>query len=503
MAENLSEMTGATQNCDGHCGVAVWNLDERSSTGLMSWPFDITGFPARWHCGTTWEKEPWLAWMHIISDLIIWFAYMSIPIALAYFILRKRDIGFPRILWLFCAFIAACGTGHFIEAMIFWYPLYRLAGLIKLITAVISLATVAAVIRIVPLALKLPGLAQMNEQLVAENARRREAEERYLELNLNLESSIAKRTAEIERRAVEFKEINAQLQQEMTRREDLQGQLIKASRQAGMADVATGVLHNVGNVLNSVNVSINVVRDKVRNSRVSQLEKAVLLLTEHRRDLATFLSSDERGKMLPEFLALGTAGLVAERDATLVELRSMDECVDHIKKVVNVQQSFASAPDVAAPTPVAELIEDAIKLNDASLDRHGIKVIRKYDLEGEIVTDRHKVLQILINLISNAKQAVMASDRADRQIVLMVVRGGPDRIRLAVADNGIGIPNENLTRIFNHGFTTKQDGHGFGLHAAALAARELRGRLSVVSGGPGSGACFTLELPTKALGNAI
>jgi len=111
--------------------------------------------------------------------------------------------------------------------------------------------------------------------------------------------------------------------------------------------------------------------------------------------------------------------------------------------------------------------------------------------------ERHKILQILINLLRNSKNACSESDRADKRLTVRVANG-EGRIKISVLDNGLGIPPENLARIFNHGFTTRQDGHGFGLHSSALAAKEIGGSLTVQSDGPGQGAAFTLELPCPA-----
>lgn len=141
---------------------------------ILTGMFDTTGFPPRWKCGT-WSDE--LGWLHIGSDVAIWAAYTAIPCVLAFFILRRKDVPFPRILWLFVAFIFACGTTHLIDAIIFWQPVYRLAGVVKFLTAVVSWGTVFALVQIAPKALHLPGLAKLNSQLEHEIAERKQAEE--------------------------------------------------------------------------------------------------------------------------------------------------------------------------------------------------------------------------------------------------------------------------------------------------------------------------------------
>jgi signal transduction histidine kinase len=147
----------------------------------------------------------------------------------------------------------------------------------------------------------------------------------------------------------------------------------------------------------------------------------------------------------------------------------------------------------------AGLVEDALRMNAAAFDRHHIDVVREFaDNTPPVRVDRHKVLQILINLLRNAKYAMDAQSAKSGQAKRLVVRVGvafPDRVKITIADNGVGIDPENLTRIFNHGFTTKKDGHGFGLHSGANAAKEMGGTLTARSDGPGKGAEFALELP--------
>ena len=133
-------------------------------------------------------------------------------------------------------------------------------------------------------------------------------------------------------------------------------------------------------------------------------------------------------------------------------------------------------------------------MNEGALSRHDVEVIREFETVPPLNVEKHKILQILVNLLRNAKHACQDSGRADKRMTVRVANGD-GRIRISVMDNGVGIPPENLTRIFNHGFTTRKDGHGFGLHSGALAAKEMGGSLTVHSDGPGQGAAFTLELP--------
>jgi PAS domain S-box-containing protein len=272
-------------------------------------------------------------------------------------------------------------------------------------------------------------------------------------------------------------------------------ELVATSRTAGMAEVATGVLHNVGNVLNSLNVSADVIASTLKQSKADSLVKLVALLREHRDDLAAFLSQDPKGRRIPEFLrSLATHGL-EQRTCLLHEVASLQANVDHIKEIVSMQQAYATMVGVVEPLDAAVLMEDALRMNAGALERHAIQIVRDFQFVPTVLGEKAKVLQILVNLIRNAKYACDERGHVGKIITLRVRAAGSDRVQLVVEDNGIGIPPENLTRIFQHGFTTKTDGHGFGLHSSANAAREMKGALTVRSEGRGSGATFTLELP--------
>ena len=276
----------------------------------------------------------------------------------------------------------------------------------------------------------------------------------------------------------------------------LNRQLMDTSRQAGMAEVATGVLHNVGNVLNSVSVSATVVTDRLRRSKVANLCRATALLREQNGQLVEFLTSDPKGKLLPEYLNTVADQLAGEQTKLITLMTAVGQHIEHIKEIVAMQQSYAKVSGVYENLAPSSLVEDALRMNAAAFDRHHIDLVREFGRNlPAVCVDRHKVLQILINLLRNAKYALAARSEDDKRIVIRLGLASPDRVKITVADNGIGIDPAHLTSIFNHGFTTKKDGHGFGLHSGANAAKEMGGTLTAHSDGLGKGAEFTVELP--------
>ncbi len=294
--------------------------------------------------------------------------------------------------------------------------------------------------------------------------------------NVEIERQVVERTAELNRTQVE---------------------LLETSRLAGMAEVATSVLHNVGNVLNSVGVSAELAAGKVREFRIGSLKNAAELLQQHQSDLPAFLTTDPRGKMLPDYLLKLAVHLAEPQQAILKEMEMLQKNIDHIKEIVAMQQRYARGTGVVEVMSVSDLVEDSIRINAASFSRHEVHLYREIAPVPPLKTDRHKVMQILVNLLSNAKHALDHKSDGDRRMTVKVSQNKEGMLEIAVVDNGVGIPPENLQRIFSHGFTTKKQGHGFGLHSGALAAREMGGTLSAHSDGVGLGATFTLTLPLE------
>ncbi len=272
-------------------------------------------------------------------------------------------------------------------------------------------------------------------------------------------------------------------------------QLVEASRQAGMAEIATGVLHNVGNVLNSVNVSATLLAEKFSRSKVAHLAQATAMLREQGERAAEFLTTDPKGRLLPAYFAELSAHLAREQAEAHAEIELLHKHVEHIKEIVAMQQTHARAAGFLEPLPLQDLIEDALAMDADSFERHGVWVVRDYACAPVVLVDKHRVLQVLVNILRNATHAMSETDDADRRVTIAIRQNGEHMAEIGIRDCGVGIAPDNLTRIFSHGFTTRKGGHGFGLHSAALATQQLGGCLRAESAGLGRGATFLLELP--------
>ena len=276
---------------------------------------------------------------------------------------------------------------------------------------------------------------------------------------------------------------------------EAQQNLIELSRLSGMAEVATGVLHNVGNVLNSVNVSTTLVAGKIRELRVDKLVSAIDMLQHREKDLAEFLSRDPKGRRVMPYLAKLAKHLQDERETSLRELELLRDHVGHIKEIVATQQNYAKVSGLTEAISMSNLVQDAFRIIEPSFERHEIRLDRDFEELPPVTVDKHKVLQILLNLFRNAKEAIKENGNKTRAVRVRIHRHGTGHVRIEVKDSGIGLATENLTRIFAHGFTTKRGGHGFGLHSGALDAKQMGGALWAESDGAGRGATFILELP--------
>lgn len=273
-----------------------------------------------------------------------------------------------------------------------------------------------------------------------------------------------------------------------------QVQLVELSRESGMAEIATNVIHNVGNALNSINISSEITYEKLKTLRLSVLEKVVTLLDENKENHAQFIANDVKGKMLPDVIKQFFEYLLIEKDDLLKEIENIKNDILHIQNIVYMQQSYAKNVLVEELHSAQEIMEDAIRMNRNALHRHNIRIITEFDNIKKTKIDKHKVLQILLNLISNAKYSFLDSSQKNKTIVCSIKNIDNKFIELKIKDNGKGITKKNLNKIFNYGFTTRKDGHGFGLHNSANTARQIGGELSVISDGPNKGACFVLKL---------
>lgn len=454
---------------------------------------------------------PGLMWLHIVSDTLTVLSYATIPVTLMVLVRRRQDLQFSWMFVLFGVFILACGATHAMSLWTLWFPDYLAAGLVKAVTAAASVGTAVALVPLVPKAVALPGPAQweaVHRDLRDQVAERERVEQEVRRLNAELEERVARRTAELQEANDRLGALHGELEQRVEQRtaelRQAQAELVATARAAGMAEIATNVLHNVGNVLNSVNVSSGMVCQQLRQSKLPGLARSAELLGQNEADLGRFMTEDPKGRLLPGYLGKLAQVLETEQRTVLDEMEQMGKSIDHLKDIIATQQSYAGGTSMVVATEVSELVDDALRMNAGALSRHQVVVERDLPPLPRLPIDRHRVLQILINLIGNAKQAMDAEAAFGHRLRIGAqLDDARGELRLSVSDEGDGIRPEHLERIFAHGFTTRARGHGFGLHSCIVAAREMGGDLRAHSDGVGTGATFTLVLPVQAAADWI
>lgn len=260
----------------------------------------------------------------------------------------------------------------------------------------------------------------------------------------------------------------------------------RLSRRAGQADVASEIMHNLGNVLNSVSVSTQVLADRLDVLSGQQLRRVTQMLRDR--------GDSTGGDTVIEYLDKLAVQMDEKADSARSEVGELRNHVSHISSVIQGQQAAAQGGGVEEICSARDLLAEAVRLNSGSFAKHGITVSTQADEDVQICTDRHQVLQILVNVIKNAKEAMVDTHSPDRHIELSLC-ATPSDVYIGVTDTGCGLAPEAQREIFQQGFTTKQSGSGIGLHSAANSAKRLGGDLSVTSEGPGLGARFTLRVP--------
>ncbi len=290
--------------------------------------------------------------------------------------------------------------------------------------------------------------------------------------------------------------------QGLIEREKLRRQVEDASYKNEMADVASTILHNVGNVLNSVNVAVHVVHELINQSSVILVHRIAELLKNHEKNWEIFLTQDPKGKRIPPAIMKLGSHLIAEQQTVRKELEGLVRNIDHVKQIIISHQTMAKSRGISEAISVVELLDQAVELSFQPGDAKWIRIQRDYQSVPPVVTDRHQLLQILVNLLRNAKQAMQLQFGVDHFLTIRVEGRTEDgrSVVITIQDTGMGIAPEHLARMFTRGFTTKHDGNGIGLHSSMVTIHRMGGLLKAHSDGIGAGATLTLILPVEVGG---
>jgi len=251
------------------------------------------------------------------------------------------------------------------------------------------------------------------------------------------------------------------------------------------------------NVLNSIHVSAGLINHRLREFHVDDVGRVADMLEAHSHDYGRYLTQDPKGKKIPHFLGQLSQELTHNHLHTLTELTTLNYYLEQLEYLLTAGQTPHRAGGFKDTIQFATVMEEALAPHQGELDRMGIQVFREYQRVGEGILEVSKLLRILVNLIRNAINAMREMTGQSHRLTLYVLPC-PDRegfVRLQVADTGVGIPSDCLTRVFSPQVPGTQSDLLPNLHASAIAAKELAGSLRVWSDGPKQGAIFTLDVP--------
>ena len=307
------------------------------------------------------------------------------------------------------------------------------------------------------------------------------------ERNRQLEQQVTKRTEELN-------EKNQDLEQTLAELEATKDELVEKAHKAGMADIATGVLHNVGNVLSSVNTSAALIEETAKQSKLEGLVQANLLLRENIDNIDEFIADNPKGKNLLKYYLKLEEPLKKEQERMVHQSERLNKKIELINEIIAAQQNYAGTGIHAEQVSLDEIIDNALSLQAGSIERHNLEVEKDLQASEPVFVQRSKFIHVLVNILKNAKEAMDGMKPGEKKIIIKTWQEN-EKVFLSISDTGSGIKKEHMGKIFTQGFTTKKDGHGFGLHSSANYMNEMGGSIEVHQNGKVNGATFTLFLP--------
>jgi PAS domain S-box-containing protein len=486
-----------------------------------------------------------LLWLHVTSDVLIGLAYFSIPVALLWFVVRRKDLAFPWMFGLFAAFILACGTTHLMGVWTLWNPDYVLEGAVKTATAAVSVLTAAMLWPILGQAMALPSpalLRDANAALAEENRVRREAEararaseRRYAGIFEHLAEGLFVIDARPDGSFVldTINPANARatgLDPVASRGRTMEeilppaaaAQVVRRYRECIDAGVPVEFEETVELPVGVRRWHTVLVPVRDETGRIATIIGTGRDVTDRRRmeaelvqasKLATFgtLTAGLAHEMnqplnVIRLWAANARTLLAEPDPDRAGLERILAIVDgqteRMHRIIESMRLFSRPErDDAEVFDAGEAAEDAVRLVEHGYAMEGVEVaFEPASAPAPVRGHRIRLEQVVVNLLSNARDAAKAAGEGGRGEVRVLVRAAGDAVRIEVEDNGGGVPPEIADRIFDPFFTTKEPGSGtgLGLSISAGIVSAMGGRLSmgdVVDASGRRGARFVLEIP--------
>jgi len=295
-------------------------------------------------------------------------------------------------------------------------------------------------------------------------------------------------------------ELEEKVEKRTQQLKEVQQQMLETAHQAGMAEIAIGVMHNIGNLLNSINISAEQISNTIKNTKIDGLLKANELLIAHQNNLAEYFTSDKSATHLPKYYNSIGQSLKSDQSKITSEILELKDRINLIDEIIqNLQDHARNNFDTVLElkSDLTDLVETALKIETSRIIKYNIQVIKNYASLDPYLVQRTKLIHILVNIIKNAIEAMENTPSDERVLTLDLLLDQEERPVIKIKDTGHGISPETVTKLFTYRFTTKKNGHGFGLHTCANYLTEIGGSISVDSEGVGKGATFTIVLPKR------
>lgn len=443
--------------------------------------------------------KPGLVWLHVVSDGLIALSYAWIPIVLVYLVKRRGDIPFDWIFILFGSFIVSCGITHVMEIWTLWHPDYWLSGFFKAVCATVSLTTGVVMVPLVPKVMIIPSPAQLRQTNLAlqqEISDRLQAEQQLSQLTFELEQRVTDRTAALAQANASLERENRErtLAQESLERtlgqlQQAQSQLVQAEKMSALGKMVAGIAHELNNPVSFIYGNVSPAIDYIRD-----LLGLVKLYQQHYPEPVREIEVEIETIDL-EFLAQDFPKM----------LLSMKNGADRIKNIVRSMRTFSHLDESQIKSvDIHDNIDSALLLLQYRFQKQPdrpIQVIKKYDRLPEVECYASELNQVFMQILTNAVDAleeIKETDGNSPTIEMSTILLESDRVQISIADNGIGMKPETLSKIYDPFYTTKNVGAGTGLGLAVSyqIIEQHQGSLDCVSE-LGKGTEFIIEIPLK------
>ncbi|MCP4682272.1 MAG: GHKL domain-containing protein [Desulfobacterales bacterium] len=316
---------------------------------------------------------------------------------------------------------------------------------------------------------------------------------------MGLSDSFNTMTAKLKDSYQQLDEYSKSLEQKVMERtralKNAQANLLQQAHEVGMAEMAVGILHNIGNAITPAKVGTATLVKRLTLSPMRNNLNVAMDQIYTAMEKPPFIQDEEKDRLL-SVIKLLPESIKEEYDTIIDEIQQIRNKHEHIEEVISLQMRYARFSTDFEDVDINRLTEDALKIIDESIRKRSVQIIRDFSDIPVVRIEQSKFIQIIVNLIKNAYEAMETMESDDRQIIVTTFfeKGPPDHVVLSIKDKGIGFSPQDKEKLFKFGYTTKDKGTGFGLHSCANYLIAHKGSIEAMSRGRGLGAEFIVRL---------